>query len=780
MKKVFSFFLVFVFILIAVPPVINAADSTSLGVGVISDIHYYPAELTGDYCPAFLEFSENDTRQIGQSVGLLNSTLYALEKHAEEKGLKYLLISGDLSRNGEYEAHRVLAQRLEQFESDTGIQVIVINGNHDINRSGAVTFENGVMEEARATTPQEWLYLYRNLGYDIAYHTYTPYTGQQAGMLSYSVKLDGGYRLIAMDMEEYSSDEGGYPYDLMQWVKNEMADAVSDGEKIIGMVHHSVAAHFDTQTTVMSSLMVENQLETSEAFADGGMRYVFTGHTHMSDIATAASDSGATITDIMTASLIGYPNTFREVVFDCANGAFTAQVSTLDPDCETPVTYLDTTYEKPYKNTFGFGQTFGHDGLAGYGTDEAYKAISEYISQAQDKGIVEILRENGIDLGDGAAAELAELVFERLEEIYLSDPQNLYDLIYKTLSTAASMQASEESCTKFIDTLGFGNTERGGNIEEFGMSLIVYLFGGDEDLSDDPFMADVLERFKSGELTDVLLRAISTVLIDDLFADDLPSFILQQDTAATKAQLLEAVDELMSGLLDETLYPYLSELITDPNFSQSEYVGDVLCAYAAQSGLSDYLAVLVESLITDFNPGLKQDSEAFLSYTDPVSVYATALNGRLPSAVTVLEGSSDTEKTITWLTKYSVSGTDIEILPCDDTPFTGVPSGNICNQYAQPVINSYYAITLPPDIGLFEYESSQSEHGLTVYGLESDTVYRFRVGDASKGWWSEEFYLDTSSGGGDFELPYLSVIMEFLNSFTAILRALAELISIFG
>lgn len=780
MKKVLSFFLVFVFILIAIPPVINASGATGLGVGVISDLHYYPAELTGDYCPAFLEFSENDTRQIGQSVSLLNSALDALGKHAEEKNIKYLLISGDLSRNGEYDVHRVLAQRLELFEEETGIQVIVINGNHDINRSSAVTFENGFMEKARSTTPEEWLDLYRNLGYDIAYHTYTPPAGQQAGMLSYSVKLDGGYRLIAMDMEKYSPDGGEYPYDLLQWVQDEMADAENCGEEIIGMVHHSVAAHFETQPTMMSSLMIENQLEISETFADGGMRYVFTGHTHMSDIATAVSDSGATITDIMTASLIGYPNTFREVVFDRAGGAFTAEVGTFDADCEIPITYLDTTYEKPYKNTFGFGQTFGHNGLAGYGADEIYKELSEYISEAENDGIVEFLRENGVDLGDGPAAVIAELIFERLAAIYLSDPQELYDLIYKTLSAATAMQVSEVSCTKFIDTLGFGDTNRGGNVDEFGKSLIVYLFGGDEDLSDDPFMADVLEKFKSGELTDRLLQIISAALIDNLFADNLPSFILQTDTAATKTQLLAAVDELMSSLLDETLYPYLSGLIAQPGFSASEYVGDVLSAYARQGGLSDTLAVLVESLITDFNPGPKQDNEAFLSYTGPVGVHATVENGRLPSDVTILDGSFDTEKTVTWLTKYSVLGTDIEILPCDDTPFTGVASDNACYQSAQPVVNSYYAVTLPPDIGLFEYKSSQAEHSLTVYGLESDTVYRFRVGDASKGWWSEEYYIDTSSGGGVFEIPYLSVIMEFFNSFIAILRALIELLPILG
>lgn len=782
MKKVLSLMLALVLILVAAPITVVSADGVSVGIGVISDIHYFPAELTGDYCPAFLKYCELNTRQPGQSVALLNSALYAIEKHAAEKGIKYLIIPGDLSRDGEYEAHRILAERLLLFEAQTGIEVIVINGNHDINNYNAATFENGVMEPTRATTPQEFLELYKNLGYDLAYNTYTPPYGGEAGMLSYSVRLDGNIRLICIDCEKYSGSslnstyagENIYPSELMNWVIAEMEDARLCGERIIGMTHESVPAHFDMQPTVLNATMVDNWLEVSETLADGGMKYIFTGHTHMSDIVTSVSDSGETITDIMTPSLTGFPNTFREVVFTNTDSEFSADVKSFEPDCEMPVTYLSTTYEYPYSHTFSFGQSYGHNGLAQYGTDIAYTYLSEMLEGAKEKGIIELLYENGIEL-DGTLATIVELLAGRLLDIYFDNPENLYNIIDRALTGIATMQISELSSTKFIDTLGFGNTERGGNFEEFGMSLVAYLFGGDEYLEDDLFMADALEKTKSGELIDKLLYKICEALIDDVFCDEIPSILLPPVIMDDKEFLLDMIETLLREGLAEAGIPFPENLDA---LKPSAYIGELLVTYASGTGISETLALLVESILTDDNPGIKQDSNAFITYTGPVEVEATTKNERLPFNIKITKDGDDTKRTINWLTKYSVIGSDIEILPID-IEFTGMPS-TVISKSTNLITNTYNSVEFLPGVGILPYDITRAEHSLTISELVADTVYHFRVGDASKGYWSDEIILDTSSGGEILGFPFFSQILTLFNSLMSIIQALETLIDIYN
>lgn len=51
-----------------------------------------------------------------------------------------LLISGDLTKDGEREGHEALAGILERFEEETGAQVYITPGNHDLNNSNAMNF----------------------------------------------------------------------------------------------------------------------------------------------------------------------------------------------------------------------------------------------------------------------------------------------------------------------------------------------------------------------------------------------------------------------------------------------------------------------------------------------------------------------------------------------------------------------------------------------------------------------------------------------------------------
>ncbi len=799
MKRLFSILIAIAVFVSGIPISVWAESSARLQVGIISDIHYFPAGLTGNYCAAFNDYALKNTRQEAQSDALLESALYALAKHARQNGMKYLLLPGDNSRDGEYFAHQKLAERLEKFERETGIQVIVTNGNHDINNTGAATFENGVKENARRTSPENWLYLYRNLGFDLAYHTFKPSEGKKGGMLSYSVKLDGDYRLIVMDSCKYSRDntsdgedqhegEGKYSDELMNWILTETADARACGEEVIGMTHHSLVPHFEIEPTVMPTLTLDNWLEASEALAAAGMRYVLTGHMHMNDVATGTEDGGATITDIATASLSGYPNTFKEVLFDHSNGGFSAGVKTYDVDCEKPVAFLNIQYEQPYKNTFSFGQSFGHDGLGQYGADMANQVVSEYLDKAKQQGLLGMLKGMGIDVGDmvsdfiGSGFTIGKMnIFSsknvlgiindlamQIESNYVNNPERVQAIIEKAINKLAAYKVSEIPCTKFFDSLGFGNAGRGGDFEEFGMSLMVYMFAGDEDLHDDAFMSDVLENFKNGEFTTRLVEVLTQIILDDLLENELLSTFQINISSVftcgiTRETLGAFLDFMLRAILGgdasyESLIEFMLKLGAVPQKNVGKLIDSALNIYMDASGLDKTLAFWLGSLLADNNPGLKNDSNVKLNWSGPVEVIPTEDSNRLPVQIEITNvNDNPASKKITWYTKYSVTGTDIEIIPYSKNPvFTGVPlAGNEITVKSESVNRTFHALELT-GLKLFPYKLNQNIHTVELSNLEVNGRYLYRAGDAAKGWWSPAGEFDTYSKTSGYEILNLT------------------------
>ena len=153
----------------------RTVETAPVTFGVMSDTHYYPRSLMpadGDEqgWETFNEFCRVKGKQFPQTGGLIDAALAAMAQDVKDKGLKYVLIPGDLTKDSETEAHKGIAAKLEQFEKDTGAQVLVINGNHDINNYDAASFTSGkeVKDQSLVTSPKQFKEIYQNLGYDLA------------------------------------------------------------------------------------------------------------------------------------------------------------------------------------------------------------------------------------------------------------------------------------------------------------------------------------------------------------------------------------------------------------------------------------------------------------------------------------------------------------------------------------------------------------------------------------------------------------------------------------
>ena len=301
----------------------SGADTGTLKIAVMSDDHYLSPSMirdTADYTTAL----NSDRKMFAESDAILRTMLDAVRQDKPD----VLLISGDLTKDGEQECHKALAKALQQLQRDVpGLKVYVINGNHDIRNADALNFNtaDGKAVPATRTDPEDFKRIYDFIYSDpTVIATYTPPAGKEAGGLSYVARPADGYTLIAIDTGRYSADNtsngknehetsGAISADLEQWVIAQIKAAKARGDVVLGMQHHGLIAHFDVQPTILPMYLVNNYERLTQEYADAGMSVMFTGHSHAVDIASATTAAGNTIYDIETGSGLTYPSPLRFV-----------------------------------------------------------------------------------------------------------------------------------------------------------------------------------------------------------------------------------------------------------------------------------------------------------------------------------------------------------------------------------------------------------------------------------------------------------------------------------
>lgn len=293
MKKVLSVILAIslVFGMFAMTSV-AADDGITITVG--NDIHYNkkytegPAKKHNSLNADFAHVSGDD-KMTYENFAVISAFLEAAGTNESD----CVILPGDLADTGAVEEAKEVAAILREFEADYGKQVYVVPGNHDLMKTTVAEFEE----------------IYAEFGYNeaIAQHEKTG---------SYVADLENDYRLLAIDSNTPGSGKHGINAELVSWVKEQCAKAKADGKKIFAMMHHNLLEHFILGSTIHSGGVVGTKVEGfADALAKGGVKYIFTGHTHDSDIAMYTADDGSIIYDVVTATLLTYTCPYRVVSF---------------------------------------------------------------------------------------------------------------------------------------------------------------------------------------------------------------------------------------------------------------------------------------------------------------------------------------------------------------------------------------------------------------------------------------------------------------------------------
>lgn len=228
------------------------------------------------------------------------------------------LISGDLTKDGEWLSHQYVVRKLYELKA-AGIRPFVVPGNHDMGTPNALYFDGETIYEADTINTSQFAELYRDFGYgeDVE---------REPTTLTWCCEPVDGLMLIGIDTGHDDDPLNGViSHTTYEWVR-ERAEAASEaGKKVFIMMHHALFPHVANADKFSSTYAVKLGLADGEGgygyfpyatlrnhLADAGVSVVFSGHVHASDIAKDANkDLTRTVFDISTSSCAAYPNPYR-------------------------------------------------------------------------------------------------------------------------------------------------------------------------------------------------------------------------------------------------------------------------------------------------------------------------------------------------------------------------------------------------------------------------------------------------------------------------------------
>ena len=839
MKKISALILSILLVFSCFPVSMAAETENTFSLATINDIHYYTEGLAGDKGEAFYTYLTGHNCVYDDLDAILDAALASLEYEVKNNGVKYVAVVGDLTTNGEYEGHKALAEKLLAFEEKTGAKILVTPGNHDINNPRASQFINdNKKEEARITTPAEFYEIYKDLGFGDAYHKFSDFKKGDFGSLSYSVKTEDGYRLILADGGKFTPDitesgeakqetSGTFTPELLEWVLSEARDAKKDGEIPLLFTHWNLAGANYFHEYLMQGFVIDDGYMLAEILADAGINYAFGGHQHISDVAIDYSDSGNAMYSVITPTLTQFPFAYRVTDFNKnAEGGLDVTFNQKNCDEYAGVKALsgNGTYPSPYRTT-GFYKQFGNLDATEYIFGILKSTLDKYVNGIRAEGSVVkyIEKELEIDIEktinsyllggirlDGETIVSGENVMSFLNDLdtqimtkYIYNKQETYAVIKSALRNLLEAEISDVPCTKFIDSYGFGSTAHGGTLGDAVFSVLATMYPGNEDISDDLFLQDIIEFSGTPEFLELLISLIKKYVVEDVLLDNiLASISLHFDTlfvgeAATIGEYVQLFFMLVIAFLDLRIDPCDLKATLNSLADCFRSFGDVSLGRIVEAVLGtglipygDSVDSLIDNLVGMF---ITEDTKAAATYqakiviggmvkddtkdfdvtyvnNGPVKVVPTAEDMQLPANVTVTPAEDNSSAfTVSWLTKYSVTGTDITVTD---------EKGNEISD-CEIIKNTEETVYTAPgfDAGTFAilpWTHKAVKHTVTVKGLKADTVYNYNIGDSEKGFMSE-YSIKTAPADGEFTFIQISgtkgFIPSYFDDFSASLKA---------
>ena len=342
--------------------IIKEAKNNSIedfDISIISDPHVLASELMGP-SESFIKELKVERKLVVESEGLFKRALEIVDK----AGSNYLILPGDMVKEGEYKSHKLVADYLRAWkDKDPRRKIFLTPGNHEINCHRAYDFAKD--ENTKNVSPREFEEIYDFIYEDDSilefyrdsqifknyldfvnkkYDRDVKYSYYAHGYFSYVARVkksnvdDNGLSLIMLDTSIYSADReekhrdgrenipGSITKEQIYWILEKIEEAKKRMDMVIVVAHHALLPNFRNQELAFSPFIIKewrdkfedddpriNGKTPIEILADSGVKFVFTGHLHENGTAKYTSEVGNTIYDIQTGSTITYPLPIRHI-----------------------------------------------------------------------------------------------------------------------------------------------------------------------------------------------------------------------------------------------------------------------------------------------------------------------------------------------------------------------------------------------------------------------------------------------------------------------------------
>ena len=293
-------------------------DPKPVSFWVATDLHYLDKGLHDDGQAFQTYVSGGD----GKLLPYIDEITEAFVSDIKQKKPNFIILSGDITNNGERSSHEELVKKLHRIEK-SGTSVYVIPGNHDLFNPWARAFKDDKQIVIDGITDKEFTSMYGPYGYDEA-------LSRDKESLSYAVRAASGLWLLMIDSSQYKNNQKfGFPQtdgrvtpSTLKWIDECVESATKEHASIIAVLHHNLLDH---TTMSRAGFKLNNSQETMKNFRKNGINLALSGHIHMQDIRKDPDESDKSadstlspVYDIATSAFAVNPHQFGAMTFDPA------------------------------------------------------------------------------------------------------------------------------------------------------------------------------------------------------------------------------------------------------------------------------------------------------------------------------------------------------------------------------------------------------------------------------------------------------------------------------
>lgn len=273
--------------------ILFGGKAQSAKIIVATDIHYLSSRIN-DKGNAFFDTVNNAD---GKLVQYCDEIFSAFGDEVIKTQPDILILSGDLTFNGEKASHEDLSKKLNEIQSK-GVEVLTIPGNHDIDSTNPCGFKGDEYYQVESIKAEQFKELYYDFGMKQAQSI-------DKNSLSYIYRVNDDLYVLMLDTNAFG--QNFVQDESYQWIEEQLKMVKRNRAQVITVTHQNLFAHNEQLSFGYQLYDADELLEMLKKYK---VKCNLSGHIHMQHI---KSDD---ITEIATSSLLVSPVQYGVIEFD--------------------------------------------------------------------------------------------------------------------------------------------------------------------------------------------------------------------------------------------------------------------------------------------------------------------------------------------------------------------------------------------------------------------------------------------------------------------------------